>query len=142
MRDGASPAYAKGKLARELREVMAEFAKASSRPPTSACSRASAVSEVDEHLDETIASLEDFTVRELEATSEAIGSRRHPLHDFASIFRGVASARDGGWDSSLPRYHLGQAVARADEGFEARIADVQAPFWRHVRDAVALVSDE
>jgi hypothetical protein len=37
----ASPAYAKGKLARELREVLAELAKAELFPPTSACSRAS-----------------------------------------------------------------------------------------------------
>jgi hypothetical protein len=38
----ASPAYAKGKLARELREVMAELAtRPSFRPPTSASSRVS-----------------------------------------------------------------------------------------------------
>ena len=65
---------------------------------------------VDEHLDKAIASLGDVPVRELEATAEAIGSRRHPLPDFAGIFRGVAYAREGGWDDSLPRFHLGQAV--------------------------------
>ena len=35
-----SPAYAKGKLARELREVLAELAKAELSPANSACSRA------------------------------------------------------------------------------------------------------
>ena len=35
-----SPAYAKGKLAPELREVLAELAKAELSPANSACSRA------------------------------------------------------------------------------------------------------
>ena len=91
---------------------------------------------VDEHLDKAIASLGDVPVRELEATAEAIGSRRHPLSDFAGIFRGVAYAREGGWDNSLPRFHLGQAVGGADEEFEARIENAEAPFWTHVRDAI------
>jgi hypothetical protein len=64
----------------------------------------------DEHLDKAIASLDDVPIRELEATAEAFGSRRHPLFAFAGIFRGVAYAREGGWDDSLPRFHLGQAV--------------------------------
>jgi hypothetical protein len=28
-------------------------------------------------------------------------------------------------------------VSRADEEFTAQIADAPAPFWRHVRDALA-----
>jgi hypothetical protein len=93
---------------------------------------------VDKHLDRAFASLDDLTVRELEATAEALASRRHPLHDYASIFRNVADAREGGgWDSGLARFHLGENVERADEEFVARIADAQAPFWRHVRDALA-----
>ena len=83
---------------------------------------------VEEHLDKAIASLDDLTVRELEATADAIGSRRHPLFEFASIFRGVASAREGGWDDSLPRFHLGKAVVGANEEFEARIENAQAPW--------------
>jgi hypothetical protein len=59
------------------------------------------------------------TVRELEATSEAIGSRRHPLFDFSSIFRDVASAREGGWSTDIPRFHLREYVARADETLAA-----------------------
>ena len=48
---------------------------------------------IDEHLDEAIASLDELTVRELEATAGALASRRHPLHEFSSIFRNVAGAR-------------------------------------------------
>jgi len=91
---------------------------------------------VDEHLDEAIASLDDFTVRELEATAEAIGSRRHPLYEFASIFRGVAQARGGGWSADIPRFHLRENVHRADDKLAAQIAEAPAPFWRHVRDAL------
>ena len=74
-------------------------------------------------------------MRELEATAAALESRRHPLHDFAGIFSGVAGARHGGWDSSA-RFHLGQCVTRADEDLLERLAGAEAPFWRHVRDAV------
>ena len=91
---------------------------------------------VDEHLDKAFASLDEVPVRELMATAEAVGSRRHPLHDFASIFRGVASAREGGWGTDIPRFHLREAVSRADEQFAEQIADAPAPFWRHVRDAL------
>jgi hypothetical protein len=58
------------------------------------------------------------------------------LRSFASIFRGVAYAREGGWDDSLPRFHLGGAVGGAGEEFEARIENATAPFWAHVRDAI------
>ena len=91
----------------------------------------------DKHLDKAIASLDDVPLRELEATAEAIGSRRHPLFAFAGIFRGVAYAREGGWSDSLPRFHLGGALGGADEEFEARIENATAPFWRHVREALA-----
>ena len=92
---------------------------------------------VDKHLDKAFASLDDLTVRELEATAEALASRRHPLHDYASIFRNVADAREGGWDSGLARFHLGENVERADEELVARIENATAPFWAHVRDALA-----
>ena len=93
---------------------------------------------VDGRLDEAFASLDEVPVRELMATAEAVGrDRRHPLHDFASIFRGVASAREGGWGTDrVPRFHLREAVSRADEQFAEQIADAPAPFWRHVRDAL------
>ena len=68
---------------------------------------------VDEHLDKAFASLDDFTVRELEATSEALERRKDGVRHFASIFRQVAHAREGGWDDSLPRFHLRECVSRA-----------------------------
>ena len=91
---------------------------------------------IDRHLAEALASLEAVPVRELEATAEALERRRDGLRDFAGVFRDVAHAREGGWDTSLPRFHLGQAVSRADEEFIEQIEDASAPFWRHVREAL------
>jgi hypothetical protein len=90
---------------------------------------------VERHLDKAFASLDDVPIRELQATADAIG-RRSPLHDFADIFQNVADARQGGWDSTLPRFHLGQAVSRADEGLVEQTSEAEAPFWGHVRDAI------
>ena len=92
---------------------------------------------VDKHLDEAIAALDDIPVSELEATADAIGSRRHSLFEFASIFRNVADARGESWGTDIPRFHLRENVSRADEELIARIADAAAPFWRHVREALA-----
>lgn len=96
---------------------------------------------VDKHLGKAVACLDDLTARELEATAEALESRRHPLHDFSSIFRGVADAREGGWDSSA-HFHLGQCVMRAEDDLLERIEGAQAPFWRHVREAVLACREE
>ena len=96
---------------------------------------------VDKHLDKAFASLDDFTVRELEATDAALSPRRHPLHGFYGIFQGVADAREGGWDSSA-RFHLGQAVERADDDLLERIAEAEAPFWVHVRKAILARQEE
>jgi hypothetical protein len=52
--------------------------------------------------------LDDLTAHELEATAGALERRKDGLRDFASIFRNVADARQGGWDSDLPHFHLGQ----------------------------------
>ena len=42
-----------------------------------------------------------------------------------------------GWSTELPRFHLRDSVSRAGDELSAQIADAQAPFWRHVRDAPA-----
>ena len=76
-------------------------------------------------------------MRELEATSEALERRKDSLHHFASIFRQAAHVREGGWGTDVPRFHLGQAISRADEELAAQIAEAPAPFWHHVRDALA-----
>ena len=134
----ASPEYANGKLARELHEELAVLAKAELSPPTEPPQGRRAMSDaVDKHLDKAFASLDGLTVRELEATAEALSARRHPLHEFSSIFRRVADAREGSWDSSLPRFHLRENINRADEELAERIAEAEAPFWAHVRDALA-----
>ena len=92
---------------------------------------------VDEHLDRAFASLDEVPVRELVATSEALERRKDGLRNFASIFRQVAQAREGGWGTDLPRFHLRENISRADEELTARMADAPAPFWRHVREALA-----
>jgi hypothetical protein len=76
-------------------------------------------------------------VRELEATSEALERRKDSLRNFASIFRNVADARGESWGTDIPRFHLRERVSRADEKLAAQIADAPAPFWRHVREALA-----
>lgn len=97
---------------------------------------------VDRHIAKAFASLADVSARELEATAEALTPRRHPLHDFAGIFRNVAGAREGDWNTNLPRYHVRQAVDRADDDLLERIAGAEAPFWAHVRDAVLAYREE
>ena len=54
-----------------------------------------------------------------------------------NIFRQIAQARGESWGTDRPRFHLREKVSRADEEFAAQIADASAPFWRHVRDALA-----
>jgi DNA topoisomerase IB len=91
---------------------------------------------VDKHLDKALASLDDLPARELHATSEAIG-RRSRLRDFAGVFRDVAYSRQDGSAPKLADFHLRQAVERGGDELGERIADAPAPFWRHVRDALA-----
>jgi hypothetical protein len=91
---------------------------------------------VDKHLAKAFAALADVSVRELEATADALERRRDSLRDFASIFRNVADARQGGWSPSLARFHLGEAVSRGGDELAEQTAGAEAPFWRHVRDAL------
>ena len=97
---------------------------------------------IDRHLAEALASLQAVPVRELKATAEAFERRRDGVRGFAGIFRDVAHAREGGWDTNLPRFHLGQAISRADEEFIEQIEDALAPFWRHVRGALRAAGDD
>lgn len=90
---------------------------------------------VERHLDKAFAALDDVSVRELEATAAVLMRRKDCLGDFYSVFSGVAAARLGGW---LARFHLGQAVSsRQAEDLVEWIAEAPAPFWAHVRDALA-----
>jgi hypothetical protein len=91
---------------------------------------------VDEHIAKAFASLDDLSKRELEATADLLGHRRHPLYAFASAFRQAAYSRESGDDPWLGRSHLRQSVERADDDLMARLEEAEAPFWRHVREAV------
>ena len=44
---------------------------------------------------------------------------------------------EGGWGMDRPRFHVRESVSRADDELAAQIADAPAPFWGHVRDALA-----
>jgi len=91
---------------------------------------------IDKHIAKAFASLADVPKRELEATAEALTSRRHPLHDFSSVFRQVAQSRENDSEPSIARFHVNQAISRADDDLLARLEGAEAPFWRHVREAV------
>jgi DNA-binding transcriptional regulator YbjK len=97
---------------------------------------------VDRHIAKAFASLADVSVRELEATAEAVSSRRHPLHDFAGVFREVAWSRENGSDPSLARFHVREYAERADEDFLELLAEAEAPFWAHVREAILASQQE
>jgi hypothetical protein len=98
---------------------------------------------VDDHIAKAFASLADVSARELEATAEALGHRRRdPLGDFAGVFREVAWSRENDSDPHLARFHVREYLNRADEDLLGRIAEAEAPFWRHVRDAVLAYREE
>jgi hypothetical protein len=78
----------------------------------------------------------------LEATAEALTTRRHPLHDFASVFREVAWSRENDSEPRIARFHAREYAERADENFLERIAEAEAPFWGHVRGAALACQEE
>jgi hypothetical protein len=138
----ASPPYAKGKLARELREVLTRLEQAEMSPANLSLLQGRTVSETaDEHIAKAFASLADVSKRELEATADAL-PRKHSLHDFAGVFREVAYTRGAGSDPHLARFHVREFVARADDDLVARLGGAEAPFWRHVRDAILACREE
>ena len=98
---------------------------------------------VDRHIAKAFASLADVSALELEATAEALGHRRRdPLGDFSSVFREVAWSREDGSDPSLARFHVREYAERADEDFLERLAEAEAPFWAHVREAILASQQE
>ena len=69
---------------------------------------------------------------------EKLSRRRDGLRDFGLVFGDVARGRGGGSRSAdNARFHLETAIARTDDRLAERIEDAEAPFWRHVRDALA-----
>jgi hypothetical protein len=90
----------------------------------------------DEHLAQALASLADVGTRQLHATAEALERRRNGLPDFVSVFRDVAYSRELGSAPKLADFHLRQAVKYGGDELTERIADAEAPFWWHVREAL------
>jgi hypothetical protein len=72
----------------------------------------------------------------------ALGRRRGVLYGFASVFRDVAYSRERGSDLYLADFHLRHAVEHGGDELAEQIAGADAPFWQHVRDALALVSGD
>jgi hypothetical protein len=68
-------------------------------------------------------------------------SRRHPLHDFAGVFREVAWSRENDSEPRIARFHVREYAERADEDLLRRIAEAEEPFWGHVRGAVLAYRD-
>jgi uncharacterized protein (DUF2342 family) len=91
---------------------------------------------VDEHVAQALASLADVSARQLHATAEALERRRSGLRDFASMFRDVAHSREFGSAPKLADFHLRQSVEYGGDELAEQIAGAEAPFWRHVRDAL------
>jgi hypothetical protein len=96
---------------------------------------------IDKHITKAFASLDDLSKRELEATAEALG-RRHPLGDFASVFREVAWSRGNDFEPRIARFHVREYVNRADSDIVELLAAAEAPFWVHVRDAVLACQED
>jgi hypothetical protein len=91
---------------------------------------------VDEHVAQALAALDDVSTRQLHATAEALGRRRNGLRHFVSVFRDVAYSRELGSAPRLADFHLRQAVEYGGDELTERIADAEAPFWWHVREAL------
>jgi hypothetical protein len=70
-------------------------------------------------------------------TARALERRKDRLGAFASIFRNVSDARGQSWSTDIPRFHLRDYLTYADDELAEQIADAPAPFWRHVREALA-----
>ena len=87
-------------------------------------------------MEKALATLEDVSMRELEVTAEKLTRRRDGFREFGFVFSDAAGEHQGqSWKSS--RQHLETAIARADDPLLERIKNADAPFWCHVRDALA-----
>lgn len=92
----------------------------------------------DEYVEKALATLEDLRARELEATAAKLVNRRDGWREFGLFFSALADERRGQrpWGAGeLP-------LSSLDDRLLERIKDAEAPFWRHVRDAVASREEE
>jgi hypothetical protein len=91
---------------------------------------------VSDAVDKALAALEDLSARELEVTGEKLSRRRDGFRNFGHVFAEVAQKRRSE-SSDNARFQLETAIARVDDRLAEQIADAEAPFWRHVRDALS-----
>ena len=87
----------------------------------------------DKHVEQALATLEDLSARELEATAAKLVNRRDGWREFGQFFSALADERRGQrtWGAGdLP-------LSSVDDRLLERIKDAEAPFWRHVRGALA-----
>jgi hypothetical protein len=68
--------------------------------------------------------------------AEKLTRQRDGLREFGFVFGDTARVRRGD-DFGSPSYHLKTAIAHVDDRLIERIEDADAPFWAHVRDALA-----
>jgi len=129
----AAPLYSQAKFARELREIMAELRDAETNLRNLELLEGLVVS--DKLVLKALASLNDMSVRQLEVAGERLMERRDTLHQFGQVFLDAANERDGGFGQS--RYHLENAIDAADDRLLEQIEHAEAPFWAHVRHALA-----
>jgi hypothetical protein len=97
---------------------------------------------VDEHLERALASLAEVSTRQLHATAEALERGRNGLRPSTSVFRDVAYSRELGSRPTLADFHLRQAVKRGGDELAEQVAGAEAPFWRHVHDALHAYRDD
>jgi len=88
------------------------------------------------HMARALAALDDVSLRALEVVAEKLTRRVDGLREFGCVFGDAARARRG-YGSGSASYHLETALSRVDDRLAAQIADAEAPFWAHVRDALA-----
>jgi hypothetical protein len=133
----AAPLYAQAKIARELREILGELSEARGQRSEPEPARGAEAVSAERHMAKALAALDDVSLRELEAVAEKLTRRRRDgLRQFGLLFGAVASTRRGASFQSVS-YHLETAIALVDDRLAERIEDAEAPFWQHVRAAVA-----
>jgi hypothetical protein len=91
------------------------------------------VSEKD--VTKALTALNQASIRQLEIAGDRLLQRRDGLQAFGQVFKDVANERDGGFGQA--RYHLRNAIEGMDERTEQQVENARAPFWRHVREALA-----
>ena len=92
-------------------------------------------SELDEQLEQALAALVGVPIWELEATAAALEKRGNGLGAFAQVFREVAAARAGGYQSRGARWTLKAALRGLDDESAGRVEGAAASVWALLLEA-------